>query len=149
MGPKTSDNTLLTTRLDEIDRQNHKILRQNRWLRAAVIVVPAVAILAGAAANKSDIDAKTVTAEKLVIVDADGKPAVVIGVTQDKFEGRRSEGRAIVVYPDVFAIGDINELFDRDMENKAIFAKPRPGYKGHANYVASSVMLLDCAKLKH
>lgn len=59
------------------------------------------------------------------------------------------EGRAIVVDPDVFAVGDINELFDRDMDGKAIFAKPRPGHKGHANYVASSVMLLDCAKLQH
>jgi len=59
------------------------------------------------------------------------------------------EGRAIVIDPDVFAVGDVNELFDRDMGDKAIFAKPRPGHKGHANYVASSVMLLDCAKLKH
>lgn len=59
------------------------------------------------------------------------------------------EGRAIVIDPDVFAVGDINELFDRDMEGKSIFAKPRPGHKGHANYVASSVMLLDCAKLGH
>ncbi len=59
------------------------------------------------------------------------------------------EGRAIVIDPDVFAVGDINELFNRDMGEKAIFAKPRPGHKGHANYVASSVMLLDCAKLKH
>jgi len=59
------------------------------------------------------------------------------------------EGRAIVIDPDVFAVGDINELFDRDMEDKAIYAKHRPGHKGKANYVASSVMLLDCARLAH
>ena len=59
------------------------------------------------------------------------------------------EGRAIVIDPDVFAVGDINELLDRDMEGKAIFAKHRPGHKGLSDYVASSVMLLDCAKLTH
>ncbi len=59
------------------------------------------------------------------------------------------EGRAIVIDPDVFAVGDVNKLFEMDMGGKSIFAKPRPGHKGHANYVASSVMLLDCAKLKH
>ena len=59
------------------------------------------------------------------------------------------EGRAIVIDPDVFAVGDINELFDRDMDGKSICAKPRPGHKGHANYVASSVMLLNCADLRH
>lgn len=59
------------------------------------------------------------------------------------------QGRAIVIDPDVFAVGDIMELFERDMEGKAIFAKPRPGHKGKQHYVASSVMLLDCAKLTH
>lgn len=59
------------------------------------------------------------------------------------------QGRAIVIDPDVFAVGDIMELFERDMEGKAIFAKPRPGHKGKAAYVASSVMLLDCARLTH
>lgn len=59
------------------------------------------------------------------------------------------QGRAVVVDPDVFAVGDINELFNRDMQGKAIFAKPRPGHNGRADYVATSVMLLDCAKLRH
>ena len=59
------------------------------------------------------------------------------------------EGRAIVIDPDVFAVGDINELFALDMQGKSIFAKPRPGHKGRDNYVASSVMLLDCSKLRH
>lgn len=59
------------------------------------------------------------------------------------------QGRAIVIDPDIFAIGDINELFERDMVGKAVFAKPRPGHKGKSDYVASSVMLLDCAKLTH
>ena len=59
------------------------------------------------------------------------------------------EGRAIVIDPDVFAVRDVNELFDRDMGSKSIFAKPRPGHKGKAHYVATSVMLLDCARLTH
>ena len=59
------------------------------------------------------------------------------------------EGRAIVIDPDVFAVRDINELFERDMEGRAIFAKPRPGHNDRPDYVASSVMLLDCARLTH
>jgi len=59
------------------------------------------------------------------------------------------EGRAIVIDPDIFAAGDVNELFERDMQGKAIFARHRPGHNGRPDYIASSVMLLDCAKLRH
>jgi hypothetical protein len=58
-------------------------------------------------------------------------------------------GRAIVIDPDIFAVGDINELFRRDMQAKAVMARPRHGHNGRADYIASSVMLLDCAKLGH
>ncbi len=60
------------------------------------------------------------------------------------------EGKAIVVDPDVFGIGDIYDLLSRDMGGKAILcrkvidAKFEKGY-----YWGTSVMLLDCAKLKH
>lgn len=54
-------------------------------------------------------------------------------------------GRAVVVDPDVFAVGDIMELLGRDMGGKPLFARPRGGSKEFA----SSVMLLDCAKLTH
>lgn len=59
------------------------------------------------------------------------------------------EGRAVVVDPDVFAVGDVNELFTRDMGGKAVMARRREGHNGRDDYIASSVMLLDCAKLKH
>jgi hypothetical protein len=59
------------------------------------------------------------------------------------------KGRAIVTDPDVFAVGDINELFTRDMQGKAVMAKRRAGHNGRDDYIASSVMLLDCAKLAH
>jgi hypothetical protein len=59
------------------------------------------------------------------------------------------QGRAVVVDPDVFAVGDINELFSMDMKGKAIMAKRRTGHNGRDDYIASSVMLLDCAKLPH
>jgi len=59
------------------------------------------------------------------------------------------KGRAVVVDPDVFAVGDVNELFNRDMRDKAVIAKPRAGHNGRADYVATSVMLLDCYKLQH
>ncbi|MDJ0943910.1 MAG: hypothetical protein QNJ30_10615 [Kiloniellales bacterium] len=55
------------------------------------------------------------------------------------------QGRAVVIDPDVFAVGDIYELLTRDMEGKAVVCRSRGGAKG----LASSVMLLDCAKLTH
>jgi hypothetical protein len=54
-------------------------------------------------------------------------------------------GRAMVIDPDIFAVGDIIELLDHDMKGKAIFCKARRTEKKFA----SSVMLLDCAKLTH
>jgi hypothetical protein len=59
------------------------------------------------------------------------------------------KGRAVVIDPDVFAIGDVNELLTRDMQGKAIMAKQRPEHNDRRDYIASSVMLLDCAKIKH
>jgi len=59
------------------------------------------------------------------------------------------QGRAVVVDPDVFAVGDVNELLTRDMGGKAVMAKARKGHNGRDDYIASSVMLLDCAKLPH
>ncbi|MFQ5971933.1 MAG: hypothetical protein ACE5Q3_06335 [Alphaproteobacteria bacterium] len=58
-------------------------------------------------------------------------------------------GRAIIIDPDVFAVGDVYELLSRDMEGKAIMCRPRGGAKGRGGCMASSVMLLDCAKLSH
>ena len=61
------------------------------------------------------------------------------------------QGRAVVTDPDVFAIGDIYDLLTMDMNGKAILCRNvSDGYKsnGHKFY-ASSVMLLDCAKLRH
>jgi hypothetical protein len=58
-------------------------------------------------------------------------------------------GRAVVIDPDVFAAGDIMELFELDMQGKAIFARPRHGHNNRSDYVATSVMLLECARLRH
>jgi hypothetical protein len=38
-------------------------------------------------------------------------------------------GRAIVIDPDVFAVGDVYELLARDMQGKAIMCRLRPGAK--------------------
>jgi len=56
------------------------------------------------------------------------------------------KGRALVVDPDVFAVGDVWELLTRDMQGKAIMCR---GSKFKNGAFASSVMLLDCEKLKH
>ena len=59
------------------------------------------------------------------------------------------EGLAVVTDPDVFAVGDVAELFGRDLEGKAIWCRPRPGYDKITDPLATSVMLLDCSKLRH
>jgi hypothetical protein len=59
------------------------------------------------------------------------------------------EGVALVTDPDVFAVGDAGELFTRDLLGKAIWCRPRPGYHKITDPLATSVMLLDCAKLPH
>jgi len=55
-------------------------------------------------------------------------------------------GRALVVDPDVFAVADVWELLSRDMKGKAILCR---GSKFKNGAFATSVMLLDCAKLAH
>jgi hypothetical protein len=58
-------------------------------------------------------------------------------------------GRAVVIDPDIFAVGDIWELLTRDMQGKAIVCRRRGGPKDRNGAYATSVMLLDCAKLTH
>lgn len=59
------------------------------------------------------------------------------------------QGRAVVIDPDVFAVGDVWELLNRDMQGKALMCRPRSGSKGKQGCLATSVMLLDCEKLTH
>ena len=58
-------------------------------------------------------------------------------------------GRAVVIDPDCFAVSDIWDLLTRDMQGKALTCRWRPAFKDLAGYRASSVMLLDNAKLTH
>lgn len=66
------------------------------------------------------------------------------------------EGRAIVIDPDIFAVGDIWQLLTRDMAGKAVMGRLRSNKevgqnreRGQKDAVATSVMLLDCARLRH
>lgn len=60
------------------------------------------------------------------------------------------EGRALVIDPDVFAVGDVWDLLSRDMQSKAIMCRQRSNTKGRIEGChATSVMLLDCVKLTH
>ena len=56
------------------------------------------------------------------------------------------QGRAIVIDPDVFAVGDVNELFRRDMEGKAILARPRPGHVNARQLSLSRIILATSLK---
>lgn len=59
------------------------------------------------------------------------------------------QGRAVLIDPDIFALGDIYDLLARDMQGKAIYCRRGyPGASGDLTY-NTSVMLMDCAKLKH
>jgi hypothetical protein len=58
-------------------------------------------------------------------------------------------GRAVVIDPDVFAVGDIHELLTRDMGDAAVMGRHRSGKEEKQYQVATSVMLMDCEKLKH
>ena len=60
------------------------------------------------------------------------------------------QGRAVVIDPDIFAATDVWDLLSRDMQGKAVMCRPRSGTKGFKDHcMATSVMLLDCAKLTH
>lgn len=59
------------------------------------------------------------------------------------------QGRAVVIDPDCFALADIWDLLSRDMGGKAVMCRWRPAFKDLPGYRASSVMLLDNAKLTH
>jgi len=60
-------------------------------------------------------------------------------------------GRALLIDPDIFAVGDVFDLLNRDMEGKSIICrKIKDGYKSNGiEFYATSSMLLDCKKLTH
>lgn len=59
------------------------------------------------------------------------------------------QGRALVTDPDCFGVGDVADLLECNMGGKAIMAVARPGHNQQADYIATSVMLLDTEKLRH
>lgn len=59
------------------------------------------------------------------------------------------QGRALVIDPDVFAIGDVWELLSRDMGGKAILCRQKPEWHDGRRLYSSAVMLLECSKLTH
>lgn len=59
------------------------------------------------------------------------------------------EGRAAVIDPDIFAVGDINELLNRDMQGAAVMGRRRSEKSEKSAQIATSVMLMDCARLEH
>lgn len=58
-------------------------------------------------------------------------------------------GRAVLIDPDIFALGDINELLERDMDGAAVLARRMAGDSRRPLHYTSSVMLMDCARLAH
>ena len=62
---------------------------------------------------------------------------------------RQYQGRAVLMDPDIFAVGDINELLDADMGQASLLARRMAADGRRPLHYASSVMLLDCARLTH
>ncbi len=61
----------------------------------------------------------------------------------------RWQGRAVVMDPDIFAVGDICELLNRDMQGAAVMGRHRSDKAEKSSNVATSVLLMDCAGLRH
>ena len=59
------------------------------------------------------------------------------------------QGRAVVTDPDVFAVGDIHDLLTMEMGDAAVMGRRRWDKPDKAWRIATSVMLLDCARLTH
>lgn len=59
------------------------------------------------------------------------------------------EGRALVIDPDVFALGDVHELLTSDMGGKAILCRRIVPPDGRPPFFNTSVMLMDCERLRH
>ncbi len=59
------------------------------------------------------------------------------------------QGRAVVTDPDVFAVGDVYELLTMDMQGAAVMGRHRSAKEDKRAQVATSVLLLDCARLQH
>lgn len=58
-------------------------------------------------------------------------------------------GRALLIDPDIFAVSDVYELLNRDMNGKAVLCKKTRLEPGKPLFWATSVMLMDCARLGH
>lgn len=58
-------------------------------------------------------------------------------------------GRALVIDPDVFAVGDVWELLSREMDDRAILCCQRAEWRDGRQLNSSAVMLLDCERLTH
>lgn len=59
------------------------------------------------------------------------------------------QGRCVVIDPDIFAIGDIYELLTRDMQGNGVMGRRRSDKAEKSSHIATSVMLMDCARLAH
>jgi len=58
-------------------------------------------------------------------------------------------GRALVIDPDVFAVGDVWELLSREMDDRAILCCQKAEWREGRRLNSSAVMLLDCERLTH
>ena len=59
------------------------------------------------------------------------------------------QGRALLIDPDIFAVGDVYELLSRDMGGKAILCRQRSEWREGRQLYSTAVMLLDCSQLTH
>jgi len=63
----------LSRRVDRVEESCRRLERQNRWLKLALVVLPLVALIAGAALQNQNLTADSVTARRFVVCSEDGK----------------------------------------------------------------------------
>ncbi len=109
--------------------------------------------------HRTDVDVKTINVDELPIFrqfagttykrsgrDVTYDPADLQSFTLSRFmppELNSYSGRAIVIDPDIFAVNSIDGLLDLDLKGRAIAAC------GKKDAWDSSMMLMDCSKLRH
>jgi hypothetical protein len=63
----------LVTRLEQMERLYQRQARLIRWMKVALVVLPIVNLIGGAAFQNQHLAAKTVTAQRFVVKSEDGK----------------------------------------------------------------------------
>lgn len=78
-----SDLAAVIQRLDNLEQQNHRLTRQNRWLKCGGIGIACLLASGLLMAADDASKPKVLEADQLVLRDARGKPRILLGSNKD------------------------------------------------------------------